>query len=52
VRKEEPIHKFLTHLPAKFEVAKKDMRINAVVLTIDEVSGLALGIERVNLACG
>jgi len=52
VRKEEPIQKFLTHLPAKFEVAKKDLRINAVVLAIDAGSGMALGIERVNLACG
>ena len=52
VRKEEPIQKFLTQLPAKFEVAKKDLRMNAVVMTIDEASGRALGIERVNLACG
>ena len=52
VRKDEPIYRFLTQLPAKFEVAKKDLRINAVVLTIDEATGMALGIERVNLACG
>lgn len=52
VRKDEPIYRFLTQLPAKFEVAKKDLRINAVVLAIDEASGKALGIERVNLACG
>lgn len=52
VRKEEPIYKFLTQLPAKFEVAKKDLRLNGVVLTIDESSGKALGIERVNIACG
>ena len=51
VRKEEPIQKFLTQLPSKFEVAKKDLRINAVVISIDEASGRALGIERVNLAC-
>ena len=52
VRKDEPIHKFLTQLPAKFEVAKKDLRLNGVVLTIDDTSGRALGIERVNIACG
>jgi metallophosphoesterase (TIGR00282 family) len=51
VRKEEPIYRFLTQLPAKFEVAKKDIRMNAVVLTIDEASGKALGIERINIAC-
>ena len=52
VRKDEPIFKFLTQLPAKFEVAKKDLRLNGVVLTIDDASGKALGIERVNIACG
>jgi 2',3'-cyclic-nucleotide 2'-phosphodiesterase len=52
VRKDEPIYKFLTQLPAKFEVAKKDLRLNGVVLTIDDTSGKALGIERVNIACG
>lgn len=51
VRKDEPIQKFLTQLPAKFEVAKKDLRINGVVITVDETSGSARGIERVNLAC-
>lgn len=52
VRKDEPIQKFLTQLPAKFEVAKKDLRLNGVVVTIDEGTGRALGIERVNVACG
>jgi hypothetical protein len=52
VRKEEPIQKFLTQLPAKFEVAKKDIRLNGVVVTIDGDTGRALGIERINMACG
>lgn len=52
VRKDEPIQKFLTQLPAKFEVAKKDIRLNGVVITVDELSGRALGIERVNIPCG
>ena len=51
VRKDEPIYRFLTQLPAKFEVAKKDIRMNAVVLIIDETSGRALGIERINIPC-
>ncbi len=51
VRKDEPIRKFLTQLPSKFEVAKKDLRLNGVVLTIDDSSGKALTIERVNIAC-
>jgi metallophosphoesterase (TIGR00282 family) len=49
--KEETIHRFLTQLPAKFEVGKKDIRLNAVVIGVDEVSGKALSIERVNMSC-
>jgi 2',3'-cyclic-nucleotide 2'-phosphodiesterase len=52
VRKEEAIGRFLTQLPAKFEVAKKDIRLNAVVIEVDEQSGKALGIERIAVACG
>ena len=52
VRKEEPIQKFLTQLPAKFEVAKKDLRLNGVVVTLEEGTGRALGIERINVPCG
>lgn len=52
MKKEEPIEKFLTQRPAKFELAKKDIRINAVVIEVDENSGRALGIERINVSCG
>lgn len=52
VRKDEPIYRFLTQLPAKFEVAKKDLRLNGVIVKIDDVSGRALAIERVNVPCG
>jgi 2',3'-cyclic-nucleotide 2'-phosphodiesterase len=50
VRKEDAIEKFITQRPAKFEVAKKDIRVNAVVIEVDEKSGLALSIERINQA--
>ena len=49
--KEETIGKFLTQLPAKFEVAKKDIRLNGVVIEVDEQSGKALSIERINIPC-
>lgn len=49
--KEETISRFLTQLPSKFEVAKKDIRLNAVVIGVDEKSGKALSIERINMAC-
>lgn len=52
VRKDEPIQKFLDQLPTKFEVAKKDIRLNGVVIKVDESDGKAISIERVNVACG
>jgi len=52
VRKEEPIEKFLTQVPAKFEIAKNNLRMNGVVITVDEGTGKSVGIERVNLECG
>lgn len=52
VRKEEAIGRFLTQLPAKFEVAKKDIRLNAVAIEVDELSGRATRIERIAVLCG
>ncbi len=49
--KEETIHRFLTQLPAKFEVAKKDIRLNGVVIGVDEQNGKAVSIERINISC-
>jgi calcineurin-like phosphoesterase len=49
--KEETIRKFLNQLPAKFEVAKKDIRLNGVVVGVDETSGKALSVERINISC-
>ncbi|MBT0653873.1 TIGR00282 family metallophosphoesterase [Geomobilimonas luticola] len=51
VRKDEPIEKFLTQVPVKFEIAKNNLRLNGVVVTVDEDTGRALGVERVNLEC-
>ena len=51
IRKELAVEKFLSQLPVRFEVAKKDIRINCVAIEIDEISGKALGIERVSVAC-
>jgi 2',3'-cyclic-nucleotide 2'-phosphodiesterase len=51
IRKELAVEKFLTQLPVRFEVAKKDVRLNCVVLEIDEITGKALCIERLSVAC-
>ena len=47
IGKEEAIRKFLTQLPVKFEVPKKDIRLNGVVVGIDEANGKAFTIERI-----
>jgi metallophosphoesterase (TIGR00282 family) len=50
IRKEEAIERFLTQLPIRFEVAKKDPWLCAVLVTIDENSGKAQAIERIQVA--
>ncbi len=47
IRKELAVEKFLSQLPVRFDVAKKDVMVCGVVLTIDEKTGNAIGIERV-----
>ena len=51
VRKEDPIEKFLTQRPVKFEVAKNEIRLNGVCIEVDEKTGKATAIERINIAC-
>ncbi len=51
MRKEEAIAKFLNQLPVRFEVAKGNIRLNGVVIEVDDVSGRALSIERINVSC-
>ena len=41
--------RFLTGLPARFEAATANPRLNAVVITADERTGRAEGIERLDL---
>lgn len=48
VDKDIIINKFITHMPAKFEIARGECQINAVVAEIDEKTGKALSIERIN----
>lgn len=49
IRKEEAIERFLTQLPIRFEVAKKDPWLCAALVTIDEDSGKAQAIERIQV---
>ena len=47
IRKELAIEKFLTQMPVRFEVAKKDPVLCGVLFTIDETSGRALAVDRI-----
>lgn len=48
-RKEIILERFLSQLPSKFEVAKGDVRLQAVLIDVDEESGRAFQIERLSL---
>jgi 2',3'-cyclic-nucleotide 2'-phosphodiesterase len=47
---ERVLPRFLLQTPSSFEVAKRDVRLAAVVVDIDEASGRARGIERLLIA--
>lgn len=46
--REEVLQRFLTLLPTRFDVAKGPAQLNAILLDIDDESGRARGIQRVN----
>ncbi|HVT43445.1 MAG TPA: TIGR00282 family metallophosphoesterase [Thermoanaerobaculia bacterium] len=45
-RPDEVLHRFLMNTPSKLEVARRDIRLTGVVIEVDETTGLAAGIER------
>ncbi|HEV2177871.1 MAG TPA: TIGR00282 family metallophosphoesterase [Terriglobia bacterium] len=47
VEKQAVIEKFLKQVPARFEVAKGDVRLSAVLIEADPVDGRALSIQRI-----
>jgi len=51
IDKHQAIQRFLTQQPVKFDIPKKDLRINAVVIGVDTTTGKAVSIERINAAC-
>ena len=50
IRKELSIQRFMTQMPVRYEIAKKDPVLCAVVVSIDEESGQAKSIERIQVA--
>ncbi|MGW8311867.1 MAG: TIGR00282 family metallophosphoesterase [Desulfuromonadales bacterium] len=52
IRKELSIERFMTQMPVRYEIAKKDPMLCAVIIDIDETTGAARNIERVmELGC-
>lgn len=49
-KKEEILVRFLTHMPSHFDVAEGDVRINGVIIDIDEKQGASRHIERINIS--
>jgi metallophosphoesterase (TIGR00282 family) len=51
-RSDRVLQRFLLQTPSTFEVAKRDVRLAAVLVEVDEKSGRATGIERLLLPDG
>lgn len=49
IDKEPVIKRFLTQMPVPFEVARKDIRLSAVLLEVDPESGKSKNIERLQV---
>ncbi len=48
MRPEYIVSRFLTQRPGQLQVAKGPSRLDAVVVSIDPLTGLATGIERIS----
>lgn len=47
MNREQAVRKFVSQMPVKFDVAKRDIRVNGVVIEVDEETGRAVDIIRV-----
>ena len=52
VKKEMVLERFLTQMPNKFDVAKNDVRLQGVIVDVDEETGKSRGIERLSVKMG
>ena len=50
VKKQAALSRFLSGMPARFETATDDPRLNGVVITADSTTGRATDIERISLS--
>jgi len=49
IKKEQIINKFLTQMPARFEIAKGPSILSGVVIEIDSKTGMSTGIQRLQI---
>ena len=49
IKKDAIIERFLTQIPNKFDVAKGDIRLQAVLVDVDSITGKANSIERISV---
>jgi len=49
IRKELSLERFLTQLPVRYEVAKREPMLCGVLVTVDEATGRATAIERIQI---
>ncbi|MCB0218858.1 MAG: TIGR00282 family metallophosphoesterase [Chrysiogenetes bacterium] len=49
MKKEASLRRFLTGMPSRYECAKNDVRLCGAIVDIDEETGKARGIERINI---
>jgi metallophosphoesterase (TIGR00282 family) len=47
MRRDEVLHRFLTQMPVRFEVAKGDLLLQGALVEVDEETGRAKTIERI-----
>jgi len=45
--KDHIVQRFLTGLPVRFSVARDDVRLHGIVIDVDETTGKARGVKRV-----
>jgi calcineurin-like phosphoesterase len=50
VERSAVLQRFLTGLPQRFETATENPRLNGVIVTADEATGRAAGIEQLSLS--
>ncbi|MBL7108305.1 MAG: TIGR00282 family metallophosphoesterase [Candidatus Cloacimonetes bacterium] len=49
IRKQDALARFINRIPARFTPAKKNLKLNAVLITIDEGTAKAKSIERLSI---